>query len=119
MERKTGGLNMAIGTYYSTLEIIRPENERANPLGGQIVEWIRIPFKGVITRSTSQSNQSMGKSGELTDATLICEVCDIKKGDRVMDIDGAQYLVKGNPNNVMKRGHHLECDLQTMTGVSI
>ena len=110
---------MAIGRYYSTLEILRPGTTDTNPMGGQIVSWISIPFEGVIYRKQSQTSNVMGKSGELTDATLICEICDIVKGDRILDIDGTQYQVKGNPSNVMKRNHHLECDLQVITGVVI
>jgi hypothetical protein len=107
-----------IRTYYRNLTILRPESEKTNPLGGQIVQWIRIPLQGTIDRAQSQTSTN-GKSGELTDAVLICEICDIKKGDRVEDTDGSQYLVKGNPSDVMGRGHHMEADLQYMTGVIV
>lgn len=108
-----------VTNYYSTLEIIRPEAEKVNPLGGQIVQWVTIPFQGVIYKSNAQNSTTSGKSGENTDATLICEICDIKKGDRILDLDGVQYLIKGNPNNVMKRNHHLECDLIKITGIEV
>lgn len=107
-----------IGTYFRALNILRPEGEKANPLGGQIVQWIRIPLQGTIDRAQSQQSFN-GKSGESTDAVLICALCDLKKGDRVEDIDGSQYLVKGNPSDVMGRGHHMEADLQYITGVVV
>jgi len=110
---------MAIERYYSTLTLLRPGNTKVNPMGGQIVDWVSTSFKGVISRRQSQTSNTMGKSGELTDATLICEIRDLKKGDRVRNIDGTEYILKGNPNNVMNRNHHLECDLQRLTGVDI
>lgn len=110
---------MAITNYYSTLEIIRPSNVKTSPLGGQIIQWVRVPFQGVIYRSNSQMSQTGGKSGETTEAILICEMCEIEKGDRIIDLDGTVYQVKGNPNNSMKKNHHLECDLIITTGVDI
>lgn len=110
---------MAIGRYYSTLTLLRQGAVNTNPMGGQVVDWVSIPFKGIISRRQSQTSNTMGKSGELTDATLICEIRDLKKGDRVRDINGIEYMLKGDPSNVMNRGHHLECDLQRLTGVDI
>lgn len=110
---------MAITNYYSTLEIIRPLITNNTPLGGQIPQWSYTPFQGVIYRSNSQMSQTGGKSGESTEAVLICEMCDIKKGDRILDLDGTCYQVKGDPNNPMKRDHHLEVDLIKTTGVDL
>lgn len=106
-----------IGTYFRALNILRPEGEKANPLGGQIVQWVRIPLQGTIDRAQSLVTQVSGKSGALTYATLICEICDLKMGDRILDTDGVQYLVKGIPSDVMNRGHHMEADLQHIDGV--
>jgi hypothetical protein len=110
---------MGIRTYYRDLKILRPEGEKANPLGGQTVQWISIPLRGTIDRAQSLVTQVNGKSGALTYATLICEICDLRMGDRVEDTDGMQYLVKGVPSDVMNRGHHMEADLQHIDGVVI
>jgi hypothetical protein len=110
---------MAIGRYYNTLTLLRQGSVSINPMGGQIVDWVTIPFKGIISRKQSQTSNTMGKSGELTDAVLICEIRDLKKGDRVRNTDGIVYVLKGDPSDVMNRGHHLECDLQRLTGVDI
>jgi hypothetical protein len=108
-----------ITDHYSKLDLYRAIVISKNPTGGQTVRWNLVSIYGVIFRKQSQMNQVGGKSGELTDAVLICEMADIAKGDRVRDLDGVLYQVKGNPNNPMKKYHHLELDLQILTGVDV
>jgi SPP1 family predicted phage head-tail adaptor len=109
---------MAIESYYRALTIQR-KVETDNGSGGTIETWSDyLTIQGLVDWVSDKGINSAGQWQTILNPIMMTAAGqDIKQDDRVVDsVDSIIYLIKNIPDNIMFLNHHVEVELEVLTG---
>ena len=96
--------------------IVERNTPISNGMGGYKDAWAtHLVIKAKIRPLTETEKYAADKLTLYATHKLYCKIIDIKEEDRVVDLDGNIYLVKG-VINPMKFNNHLQVDLEYVRG---